>query len=104
MASYSNNQTPEQHWRSISDAIEAGSLKQVARIINKSLSTSDVAHLIESSPPKQRNIIWQLVDDDYRGEVLQDLSEDVQAYFLSKLNAQELIDATEDLDTDDLAD
>ncbi|KZY70236.1 magnesium transporter, partial [Oleiphilus sp. HI0066] len=61
-------------------------------------------HLIESSPPKQRNIIWQLVDDDYRGEVLQDLSEDVQAYFLSKLNAQELIDATEDLDTDDLAD
>jgi len=104
MAAYFDKKTSDQHWKSIQEAIEEGSLKQVARIINKSLSTSDVAHLIESSPPRQRNIVWQLIKDDFRGEVLQHLSEDVQSYFLSKLNAQQLIDATEDLDTDDLAD
>jgi magnesium transporter len=91
-------------WQSISDAIDSGSLTQVARILNKSLVPGDIGHLLESSPPKQRNIVWQLIDHDLRGEVLQYLSEDVQGYLLSKLNTQEVISVTEDLDTDDLAD
>ncbi len=104
MATYFDNNSSDQQWQSIQDAIESGSLKQVARTINNSLTPSDLAHLLESSPPRQRKIIWRLIEDDYRGEVLQYLNEDVQAYFLSQLNAQELILATEDLDTDDLAD
>lgn len=104
MATYFDNNSSDQQWQSIQDAIESGSLKQVARTINKSLTPSDLAHLLESSPPRQRKIIWRLIEDDYRGEVLQYLNEDVQAYFLSQLNAQELLLATEDLDTDDLAD
>ncbi|KZY59179.1 magnesium transporter [Oleiphilus sp. HI0071] len=104
MATYFDNNSSDQQWQSIQDAIESGSLKQVARTINKSLTPSDLAHLLESSPPRQRKIIWQLIEADYRGDVLQYLNEDVQAYFLSQLNAQEVIDATEDLDTDDLAD
>ena len=104
MATYFDNNSSGQQWQSIQDAIESGSLKQVARTINKSLTPSDLAHLLESSPPRQRKIIWRLIEDDYRGEVLQYLNEDVQAYFLSQLNAQELLLATEDLDTDDLAD
>ncbi len=44
------------------------------------------------------------MNDALKGEVLQDLSEDIQSHFLSKLNAQEVISVTEDLDTDDLAD
>lgn len=104
MATYFDNNSSDQQWQSIQDAIESGSLKQVARTINKGLTPSDLAHLLESSPPRQRKIIWQLIEADYRGDVLQYLNEDVQAYFLSQLNAQEVIDATEDLDTDDLAD
>jgi magnesium transporter len=104
MANQFSNNSSELQWQSISDAIDSGSLKQVARIINNSLGASDIAHLLESSPPKQRKVIWQLVDPELHGDVLQYLSEDVQSYFLSKLNAQELINATEDLDTDDLAD
>ena len=94
----------ERQLRTLSDALDSGSLRQVARILNKGLDGSDIAHLIESSPPKQRSIIWSLLDQDLCGEVLQYLSEDIQAYFLSKLNAQEVIDVTGDLDTDDLAD
>jgi magnesium transporter len=90
--------------QSISDALDSGSLRQVARILNKGLDASDVGHLLESSPPKQRSILWSLIESELRGEVLQYLSEDIQAYFLSKLNAQEVISVTEDLDTDDLAD
>jgi len=90
--------------QSINDALEAGSLKQVARVVNKGLNPSDIAHLIESSPPKERALIWRLLEQDLRGDVLQYLSEDIQAHFLSKLNTQEVISVTEDLDTDDLAD
>lgn len=104
MATYFDNNRSDNQWQSIQDAIESGSLKQVARTINNSLSMSDIAHLLESSPPRQRKVIWRLIETEYHGEVLQYLNEDVQAYFLSQLNAQEVIDATEDLDTDDLAD
>jgi magnesium transporter len=86
------------------EVIESGSIKQITRVINKGLNSGDVAHLIESSPPRERALIWRLLSDDLKGEVLQDLSEDIQSHFLSKLNAQELINVTEDLDTDDLAD
>lgn len=90
--------------QNISEALESGSFRQAARIINKSLDPTDIAHLIESSPPKQRRLLWKLIEPDLRGEVLQYLNEDVQAYFLSTLNTQEVVSATEDLETDDVAD
>ncbi|MFT5718060.1 MAG: magnesium transporter [Oleiphilaceae bacterium] len=102
-ANYPNN-SPESKLQSIREAIEAGSTKQVARIVNKGLSPSDIAHFLESSPPKQRALIWHLLDQGLKGEVLQYLGEDIQYHFLSKLNTQEVISVTEDLDTDDLAD
>lgn len=102
-AQYPSN-SPESKLQIIGEAIEAGKTKQVARVINKNLAPSDIAHLIESSPPKQRALIWRLLDLGLKGEVLQYLGEDVQSHFLSKLNTQEVISVTEDLDTDDLAD
>mgnify|MGYP000022796792 FL=1 len=94
----------ESKLESVNEALEAGSFKQVARVVNKGLTASDIAHLIESSPPKERAVIWRLLQTELRGEVLQYLSEDIQSHFLSKLNTQEVISVTEDLDTDDLAD
>jgi magnesium transporter len=102
-AQYPHNSS-DSKLQTISEAIEAGSTKQAARIINKGLSSSDIAHLIESSPPKQRALIWRLLDPGLKGEVLQYLGEDVQLHFLSKLNTQEVISFTEDLDTDDAVD
>lgn len=104
MASQFNQQTSESTIELFNKALESGSFKQVSRILNKSLVASDVAHLIESTPPKQRALIWGLIEPELRGEVLQYLGEDIQAYFLSKLNTQEVVSVTEDLDTDDLAD
>tara|TARA_R110002072_G_scaffold4280_8_gene30236 strand:+ start:5759 stop:7123 length:1365 start_codon:yes stop_codon:yes gene_type:complete len=94
----------ESKFKSINAALESGSIKQLTRIVNKGLNSSDIAHLIESSPPKERNIIWRILELDLRGEVLQYLSDDIQAHFLSKLNPQEVLSVTEDLDTDDIAD
>ncbi|MBZ0333150.1 magnesium transporter MgtE [Marinobacter sp. JH2] len=93
-----------QRLRSLSEALDSGALKQVSRILNGGLSPSDIAHLLESSPPRQRALLWNLVDKQLEGEVLQHLGDDIRGYFLSKFNAQELADIIEDFESDDLAD
>ncbi|ABC31998.1 magnesium transporter [Hahella chejuensis KCTC 2396] len=90
--------------RSIAEALESGSLQQVARILNGGLSPSDIAHLLESSPPNERKLLWQLVDDELDGEVLQYLSDEIRSDFLSEMNAQDVIEIAEDFEVDDLAD
>ena len=89
---------------SLTAALESGALSKVERILNSGLAPADIAHLIESSPPKARKVLWDLVDKDLEGEVLQYLSEELQAHFLSDLSAEELVDLTSDLDADDVAD
>ncbi|MDO6681991.1 MULTISPECIES: magnesium transporter [unclassified Oceanobacter] len=89
---------------SLNEALESGAMARVRRIINSGLAPVDVAHLIESSPPKARKVIWELVDKGIEGEVLQYLSIDIQSQFLSDMSAEQVVDATADLDSDDIAD
>ena len=70
----------------------------------KTLPTAGIAHLLESSPPKTRSVLWQLIDKESEGEVIQYLNEDLQSEILSELDAKEVVELTEGLETDDLAD
>jgi len=85
-------------------ALESGALAQVRRILNNDLQAADVAHLLESSPPKERNLLWGLIEDDNEGEVLQNLSDELQSWVMNRMSAQEVANAMTDLDTDDVAD
>ena len=91
------------HALELSQAIDRGSLFQVRQMI-KTLPTAGIAHLLESSPPKTRSVLWQLIDKESEGEVLQYLNEDLQSEILSELDAKEVVELTEGLETDDLAD
>jgi len=70
----------------------------------KTLHTAGSAQLLESTPPKTRSILWQLIDKDAEGEVIQYLNEDLQNEILSELNAEQVFELTEGLEADDLAD
>ena len=85
-------------------ALESGALEQAKRMLNRGLAPVDIAHLLESTPPRERNALWRLVEPQLQGDVLQYLGEDVQAEFLNRMDAQQLVSATEGLDVDDLAD
>ena len=87
----------------LSQAIDRGSLSQVRQMM-KTLPTAGIAHLVESSPPKTRSVLWQLIDKESEGEVIQYLNEDLQSEILSELDAKEVVELTEGLETDDLAD
>lgn len=77
---------------------------QHARGMLNELSPSEIAHLIESLPHTERNLIWELVDPDKEGEVLIDLGEELRATLIRDMSLQELVNATEGLDLDELAD
>jgi magnesium transporter len=89
---------------SINTALENGGLLDVKRTINSGLAPAEVAHLIESSPPKIRKMLWELVDTENEGEVLQHLSDEISASFLNEMSASQLVDLTSELDTDDVVD
>jgi magnesium transporter len=84
-------------------ALESGTFVDVRRMLN-GLAAAEVAHLLESSPPKYRHILWQMVEVDREGEVLGELSDDLQAHFLSDMDAAEVALITEGLEDDDVAD
>jgi magnesium transporter len=67
------------------------------------LPASDVALLLESSPIKTRDELWRLLDADFHGDVLEELSEDVRNGIITKMIPANVVDALEDMDTDDLA-
>jgi magnesium transporter len=87
----------------LSAALDSGIFSDVHRMLN-GLPAADVAHLLESSPPRFRNLLWQLVETEQEGEVLGELSDELQALFLSKMNAAEVALITEGLEDDDTAD
>jgi magnesium transporter len=87
----------------LSLALDSGTLMDVRRMLN-GLLPADVAHLLESAPPKFRHILWQMVEVEREGEVLGELSDELQAHFLSDMDAAEVALITEDLDDDDVAD
>jgi magnesium transporter len=98
------NQRAKAKLHSINAALETGGLQQVKRTINTGLAPAEVAHLIESSPPKIRKMLWELVEKENEGEVLQHLSDEISASFLNEMSAEQLVDLTSELDTDDVAD
>jgi magnesium transporter len=87
----------------LNEALSSGTFMQVRRMLN-SLSVPNVAALLESSPPKNRRVIWQLVDKEQQGEVLTWLNEEIQSQLLRTMDADQLAEITDELDDDDIAD
>jgi magnesium transporter len=93
----------EQRLSDLHEALESGSLQRGARMLN-ALEPAEIAHLLESLPPRQRDVAWELVDGATGGEVLLYVTDDVRADLLRDMDSQEILEATRELDTDDLAD
>ena len=79
-------------------------MPEYTRQMLNSLSAADIAHLLESSPPRQRSILWKLIPVEDEGDVLNELGEEVRQFFINQMNVHELINIIEDQDVDDIAD
>lgn len=103
MSQSTDSSLQKNHVLLLSEALDSGSLSQVRQMLN-ALPAAGIAHLLESTPPRVRSGLWQIIEKDVEGEVLQYLNEDIQADILKNLNAEQVVALTEGLEADDLAD
>ena len=76
---------------------------KLGNIINE-MTPSELAYVIESSPPQERKIIWDLIQLDSEGEVLGELDENLREELLKGMDPEEIKVAISDLEVDDLVD
>ena len=79
------------------------SLNQIRRLLTD-MSSSEIAHALESSPPKQRNLLFSLLKTDEEGDVLFELGEEIQQDLLSNISNEELTEAVKELELDEIVD
>jgi magnesium transporter len=84
----------------LSDLFESGTYNQIKNLLD-SLRPADIAALLESSPPKERTIIWNLIPDAEQSEILQQVDPDVIPDLLADKSAEELLPLLEQIVSDD---
>ena len=79
------------------------SINQIKRLLNK-MNAAELAHCLESSPPKQRKLLWSLIDNEDEGDVLADLGDEIQQEVLLDISNEELAEVVSDLELDEIVD
>jgi len=68
------------------------------------LHPADIAYILEALPIEQRLLVWDLVKSERDGEILIEVSDAVRESLIATMSREELREAAEQLDTDELAD
>ncbi|NMP15717.1 magnesium transporter [Thalassotalea sp. Y01] len=98
----SEQEISQQRLLEINTALDSGMFVYVRKMF-QSMPAYDIALLLESSPAKGRTVLWQLVDPDLHGEILEELSEEVRKGILKNMQPEKVAAAAEGMDIDDLA-
>ena len=79
------------------------SINQIKRILS-GMHPSEVAHSLESLPPKERKFLWSLIDTHDEGEIIAELHDEIQQELISEISPEELITIIGDLELDEIVD
>ncbi|MEJ2393309.1 MAG: magnesium transporter [Candidatus Thiodiazotropha sp.] len=97
------NNSDDNRLQAVRDLLDGGTLQLATRMLN-ALRPAEIAHLLESLPLTQRNVVWELLDEHAAGEVLLEVTDDVRDSLLQEMDLADIVAATEGLEIDDLAD
>jgi len=103
MAEIKEQEKSQKRLQSFAEALESGRLVTIRRMVNE-LHTAEIAHLLESLPPSERELVWEMVEPEKDGDILSYVNDDVRAKLIRQMETDELVAAAESLETDDLAD
>ncbi|MBV1876885.1 MAG: magnesium transporter [Pseudomonadales bacterium] len=84
----------------LNELLSGGTYNQVRTLI-QILKPADIAALLESSPPKERTIIWKLVEQHQQSEILQELNEELVSGLLADISPDEIVHLLEQVESDD---
>jgi magnesium transporter len=68
------------------------------------LHPADVAYILEALPLAERLVVWDMVKAERDGDILLEVSDAVRETLIAHMDEQELVAATGQLDTDEIAD
>lgn len=67
------------------------------------LHTADIAHILESLPIKDRNLVWDQIRDKRGGDVILEVSDSVRESLIQSMTDDELLAVLQQIDADDIA-
>jgi len=91
-----------QRLQQVNEALGSGMFVHVRKLL-QNMPAYDISLILESSHPKSRAVLWQLIDADNQGEVLEELNEEVRKGILKNIRPEKLAEVAEGMDVDDLA-
>jgi magnesium transporter len=102
MPEISEKKQNHQRLQQVNKALGSGMFVHVRKLL-QNMPAYDIALILESSHPKSRAVLWQLIDADHHGEVLEELNEEVRKGILKNIRPEKLAEVAEGMDVDDLA-
>jgi magnesium transporter len=96
-------QSTQDRLERLTRALDSGAADQIRRLLIN-LHPAEIADLLESFPHGPREILWELVDPEERGETLVHVNDEVRTGLIEEMETHDLVAAAEGLDADDLAD
>ena len=81
----------------------SSSLNQVKRMLGN-MHSSEIAHSLESLPPKERQLLWSMIEIEDEGEIIAELNDEIQQELIAEISPDELIRIIEDLELDEIVD
>ena len=84
-------------------AVEANNHEQVNELVAH-LVPEEIAEILEATPIKERQIIWDAIENKPLGEILTHTNDEVTSSLLENLQGAEIANLAADLETDDIAD
>ncbi len=103
MVESADRKSTQQRLETLSTALHSGTAAQVRQLL-ASLHPAEIGDLLQSLPHGPREILWELVDAEDKGEALIEVNDDVRAGLIEEMETDQLVAITEGLHTDDLAD
>jgi magnesium transporter len=102
MPEISEQKQNHQRLQQVNKALGSGKFVHVRKLL-QNMPAYDIALILESSHPKSRAVLWQLIDADHHGEILEELNEEVRKGILKYIRPEKLAEVAEGMDVDDLA-
>lgn len=87
----------------VESLVHKQNLSELQRKLDQ-LHPADVAYILEGLPLEDRIVVWGLVKADRDGDILLEVSDAVRETLLADMDKQEIMEAVENLDADEIAD
>ncbi len=96
-------ETQDEQLAHLTSIVESGSFTR-AKALLAAMHPAEIADLLESLPQPERIVLWDMVDSTIEGDVLIETHEEVRSTLVRQMDPLEIVEASQQLDLDDLAD